>query len=60
MGVSLLEHRTNEEILEEAKVSTDSDGLEKEKAGMVRARYKARDETEHESSCGNEDGGGAL
>ena len=38
MGVSLLDHRRNEEILEEAgvEVGTDSDGHEKD--GMVLAR----------------------
>ena len=36
MGVSLLEHRRNEEIVEEG--GTDSDGCEKEKVEMVQAR----------------------
>ena len=42
MGVSLLEHRRNEEILEEAKVEAISSGYEKEKAGMVWTRQKER------------------
>ena len=40
MGVSQLEHRRNEEVLEEAKLESYSNGYEKEKAGMVRARQK--------------------
>ena len=31
MGVSVLEHRINEEILEEAKLEADSDGHERTK-----------------------------
>ena len=42
MGVSMLEHRRNEEILEEARCGTGSDGYEKDKVGMVRARQKNR------------------
>ena len=44
MGVSLLEYRRNEEILAEAKVEPigDSNGYDKEKAGMVWARQKNR------------------
>ena len=37
MGVSLLEHRRNEEILGRGKGGTDSNSYETEKAGMVRA-----------------------
>ena len=40
MGVSLLEHQRNEEILEEAKVEPIETGYEMEKAGMVRAHQK--------------------
>ena len=40
-----------------SKLGTDSDGYEKEKAGMVRARQKKRWYWKHPSSCGIEDGG---
>ena len=35
---------------------TDSDGHEKEKAGVVWPRQKKRRNREHQSSCRNEDG----
>ena len=38
---------------------TDSDGREKEKVGMVRARENKRWNRKHPISCRNEDGGGA-
>ena len=52
MGLSLLEHRRNEEILEEAKIE-HSDGYEKEKAGVVWPRQMKRRNREHQSSCRN-------
>ena len=57
MGVSLSDHRRNEEILEEAKVEQIA-RYEKEKAGVVRPRQKKR-RNRDQSSCRNEDGGEA-
>ena len=42
-----------------SKGGTDSDGYEKEKAGMVRARQKRRWNWKHPSRCCNEDRGEA-
>ena len=59
MGVSLLEHQRNEEILGGSESGTDSDSYEKEKAGVVRPRQEKRRNREHQSGCRNEDGGEA-
>ena len=40
-----------------SKGGTDSNGYEKEKAGVVWPRQKKRRNREHQSSCRNEDGG---
>ena len=56
-GVSLLEQRMYEEILEEAKEEQIAMVMRrKEKAGVVWPRQKKRRNREHQSSCRNEDG----
>ena len=58
--MSLLE-RVPEKLgdLGRSKGGTDSDGYEKEKAGMVWPRQKKRRNRKHPSSCQNVDGGEA-
>ena len=55
MGLSLLEHRRNEEILEEAKIEHIATVMRRRRLewfGHVKLRNR-----EHQSSCRNEDGG---
>ena len=55
MGVSLLVHRRNEEILEEAKVEAIATVMRRRRLEWF-GHVKRRGETKHPSTCRNEDG----
>ena len=59
MGVSLLERRRNEEILDDARLKLIAMANEMRKRRLEWfVQVKSRDESEkHPISCGNEDGG---
>ena len=58
--MSQLEHRRNEEILEEGMVEPIAIVMIRRRLRMVQACEKTTRNRKHQSSCQNEDGGGTL